>query len=138
MRNNYPYQHSNYGDYQGAMYPQQGNCGYPQSKPCGQLPPQTMPAQYDPVKQNTFFTGQDVFVPVVHPSHTTNVYQKIINICTHSRIQNPLYIRKRISIFVLQAVLLELGLGANSQKSPFILTMKGFYYVKFMMLFSCR
>ncbi|MED3947134.1 CotD family spore coat protein [Priestia aryabhattai] len=76
MRNNYPYQHSNYGGYHGAMYPQQGNCGYPQAKPCGQLPPQTMPAQYDPVKQNTSFTGQDVFVPVVHPSHTTNVYQK--------------------------------------------------------------
>lgn len=76
MRNNYPYQHSNYGGYQGAMYPQQGNCGYPQAKPCSQLSPQTMPAQYDPVKRNTSFTGQDVFVPVVYPSHTTNIYQK--------------------------------------------------------------
>lgn len=77
MRNNYPYHHSHQGgNYQGGMYSQQGHCSYPKPKPCSQLPPQTMPAQYDPVQQNSSFTGQDVIVPVVHPSHTTNVYQK--------------------------------------------------------------
>ncbi|WP_129709857.1 CotD family spore coat protein [Priestia megaterium] len=40
------------------------------------MPPQTISAQCESVKQNTSFTGQDVFVPVVRPSHTTNVYQK--------------------------------------------------------------
>jgi len=75
MRNNYPYHHSHYGSHQGSMYSQQSHCGYPVPN-CSQLPPQSMPAQYDPVNHNTSFTGQDVFVPVVHPSHTTNVYQK--------------------------------------------------------------
>ncbi len=91
------------------------------------------------VKQNTSFAGQDVFVPVVHPSHYHKCLSKKNYKYMHSlHIQNPLYVRKRINIFVLQAVLLDLVLGADSQKSPFILTMKGFYYVKFRMLFSYR
>lgn len=46
-------------------------CGYPQPKPAQQLPTKTMPAKHQPVNQNSEFVGQDVIVPVVHPTHTT-------------------------------------------------------------------
>lgn len=48
-------------------------CGYPKAKPAQQLPKQTMPTQYQPVNQNTEYLGQDVIIPVVHPTHTTQV-----------------------------------------------------------------
>ncbi|MBO0993034.1 hypothetical protein IPU53_08410 [Bacillus sp. SD088] len=47
------------------------NCGYPEVKPAQQLPAQTMPAQYSPTKQFNEYQGQDVYIPMVHPSHTT-------------------------------------------------------------------
>ncbi|MFP7736389.1 CotD family spore coat protein [Priestia aryabhattai] len=65
MRNNYPYNHSHHGGY----------CGY-LGPTFNQLPPQTVLVQYDPIYRNMSFTGQDITVPVVQPSCTTNVYQK--------------------------------------------------------------
>jgi spore coat protein D len=62
------------GQQQMPSYPS-ANCGYPQVMPAQQKPTQTAPAQYSPMKQNTQFTGQDVIVPMVHPSHTTHVNQ---------------------------------------------------------------
>ncbi len=48
-------------------------CGYPQAKPAQQLPDKTMPAQTSPTKQLNEYVGQDVYIPMVHPSHTTQV-----------------------------------------------------------------
>ncbi|MBM7713896.1 CotD family spore coat protein [Siminovitchia sp. FSL H7-0308] len=48
-------------------------CGYPPVKPAMQLPAKTMPAQISPTKQNTEYVGQDVYIPVMHPSHTTQI-----------------------------------------------------------------
>lgn len=48
-------------------------CGYPPVKPAMQLPAKTAPAQVSPTKQNTEYVGQDVYIPVMHPSHTTQI-----------------------------------------------------------------
>lgn len=53
--------------------PKECICGYPQAKPAQQLPTKTLPAQYQPVKQMTEYVGQDVVIPIVHPSHTTQI-----------------------------------------------------------------
>lgn len=53
--------------------PHQCKCGYPKARPPQQLPAKELPAQYSPVKQNTEYVGQDVLVPVVHPTHTTQI-----------------------------------------------------------------
>jgi len=138
MRNNYPYQHSNYGGYQGlcilskvtAVILQLNHVANYLLKLCLLSMTQLNKIHLLLVKmclcQWCILVIPQMFI------------KKIINIYTHSRIQNPLYVRKRINIFVLQAALLDLVLGADSQKSPFILTMKGFYYVKFIMLSSYR
>lgn len=48
-------------------------CGYPQPKPPQQLPSQTLPVQQEPVKQMEEHVSQDIYVPVSHPSHTTQI-----------------------------------------------------------------
>ncbi len=48
-------------------------CGYPEARPDQILPAKTMPEQVSPTRQNNEFVGQDVYVPVVHPTHTTQV-----------------------------------------------------------------
>lgn len=48
-------------------------CGYPEAKPAQQLPSKTLPAQHSPMKQNNEYVGNDVYIPVVHPTHTTRV-----------------------------------------------------------------
>ncbi|WP_235599948.1 CotD family spore coat protein [Alkalihalobacillus trypoxylicola] len=48
-------------------------CGYPQPKPVQQLPTKTMPAQQSPINQITEHVIQDVHVPMIHPTQTTQV-----------------------------------------------------------------
>ncbi|HEU5139485.1 MAG TPA: CotD family spore coat protein [Bacillales bacterium] len=69
-----PNQVAGYGHHQPMPF-HPANCGYPKTQPAQQKPPKTLPAQYDPVNQNTTFTGQDVYIPVIHPTHTTHVTQ---------------------------------------------------------------
>ncbi|MCA0149617.1 spore coat protein [Rossellomorea vietnamensis] len=59
--------------YKGQQNCHSGQCGYPQVSPAMQLPTKVMPAQYDPVKQFTENQSQEVQIPMVHPSHTTQV-----------------------------------------------------------------
>ncbi|WP_367034592.1 CotD family spore coat protein [Rossellomorea marisflavi] len=59
---------------QGAQSGQQPmNCGYPQVSPAQTKPTQMMPAQTSPTKQYTENVNQEVQIPMVHPSHTTQV-----------------------------------------------------------------
>jgi hypothetical protein len=57
----------------GIQQPDFGGC--PPVKPGHVLPAQTLPAQYSPVQQSTQFNQQDVYVPVYHPCHTTQINQ---------------------------------------------------------------
>ncbi|MET3728918.1 spore coat protein D [Fictibacillus halophilus] len=61
----------------GAMQqmPQMGGCGYPAVSPSQYYPPQVMPAQYSPTNQQFQYNQQDVYVPMIHPTQTTQVNQ---------------------------------------------------------------
>jgi hypothetical protein len=54
---------------------QQPYTGCPPVLPGQMYPAQVLPAQYSPTKQSVQFNQQDVYVPVVHPCHTTQVNQ---------------------------------------------------------------
>jgi spore coat protein D len=63
------------GPTMGAMSPQMGGgCGYPVS-PSQYYPPQVLPAQFSPTNQQMQYNQQDVYVPMIHPTQTTQVNQ---------------------------------------------------------------
>jgi Inner spore coat protein D len=65
------------GPVMGAMsqMPQMGGTGYPAVSPSQYYPPQVLPAQYSPTNQQMQYNQQDVYVPMVHPTQTTQVNQ---------------------------------------------------------------
>ncbi|WP_231868472.1 CotD family spore coat protein [Fictibacillus phosphorivorans] len=64
------------GPVMGAMsQPQMGGYGYPQALPSQYYPPQVLPAQYSPTNQQVQYNQQDVYVPMIHPTQTTQVNQ---------------------------------------------------------------
>ncbi|MCM3719188.1 CotD family spore coat protein [Fictibacillus phosphorivorans] len=63
------------GPVMGAMSPQMGGTGYPAVSPSQYYPPQVLPAQYTPTKQQLQYNQQDVYVPIIHPTQNTQVNQ---------------------------------------------------------------
>lgn len=64
------------GPVMGAMGQMTPGCGYPETKPSQYYPPQVLPAQYSPVNKQVQVNQQDVYVPIIHPTQTTQINQK--------------------------------------------------------------
>ncbi|WP_082232178.1 CotD family spore coat protein [Halobacillus massiliensis] len=58
------------GQVMGESYEENGN----QVAPAVQEPTETMPAQVEPVREFTENFNREVLIPVVHPSHTTQIH----------------------------------------------------------------